>query len=431
MTVVRRCAWLAVAVCLTWAWLAGFAPRHAWAADDDSLTRRIQDDSIAVAYSGAWTHVWGAAHSGWSVRRTSATGATAALRFTGTKAGVRARVGPDGGIAAVRMNGSTVATVSLYAEEPSSSVLVWVSDELPTATRVVSLVATGKREASSTGTAVALDAFDIAGTYVRPTPRIVQESDERVARSGRWRARFAPGASGGYARRSSSAGSAVRITFTGTSIAWLGRKGPDFGAAEVLLDGRRVAVVGGAPTTTAERTVVWAISGLAKKKHVLTIRAAGRPQAPGTGASVDIDGFIVGGTAQFTPRPTPFSYPWRTYIVVDKSDYRLYWVKDKVLVKSYPVAHGRKWTYTPHRVWRIDAKYRSSGVYGPRKMRLFKAVRTSRGTRYLFTAYNIHGTNNPASIGTMASAGCIRMYNRDVLDLFPRVPLGTMVVTRG
>ncbi len=127
-------------------------------------------------------------------------------------------------------------------------------------------------------------------------------------------------------------------------------------------------------------------------------------------------------------RFTRLDYPWSTCIIVDKSDYRLYWIKDGRLVASYPVAHGRINARTPAAVWRIDAKYHSdpNGVYGPRKMRLFR--KTASG--YVYTRYLIHGTNRPWSIGTMASAGCIRMYNRDVLELFPQVPLRTMVLTR-
>jgi lipoprotein-anchoring transpeptidase ErfK/SrfK len=44
------------------------------------------------------------------------------------------------------------------------------------------------------------------------------------------------------------------------------------------------------------------------------------------------------------------------------------------------------------------------------------------------TEYAIHGTNNPGSIGGFVSYGCIRMHNRDVLDLFARVDVGTPVV---
>ena len=40
----------------------------------------------------------------------------------------------------------------------------------------------------------------------------------------------------------------------------------------------------------------------------------------------------------------------------------------------------------------------------------------------------IHGTNNPGSIGGFVSAGCIRMNNADILDLYNRVRVGTRVV---
>jgi lipoprotein-anchoring transpeptidase ErfK/SrfK len=42
--------------------------------------------------------------------------------------------------------------------------------------------------------------------------------------------------------------------------------------------------------------------------------------------------------------------------------------------------------------------------------------------------YAIHGTNNPGSIGSFVSHGCIRMHNADVLDLYARAQLGTEVI---
>lgn len=41
--------------------------------------------------------------------------------------------------------------------------------------------------------------------------------------------------------------------------------------------------------------------------------------------------------------------------------------------------------------------------------------------------YAIHGTNSPGSVGHFVSHGCIRMYNRDILDLYRRVGIGTRV----
>jgi len=53
------------------------------------------------------------------------------------------------------------------------------------------------------------------------------------------------------------------------------------------------------------------------------------------------------------------------------------------------------------------------------------------GARALYlgkTLYRIHGTNQPSTIGTFVSSGCIRLTNRDVEDLYNRVQVGTRVV---
>jgi len=44
------------------------------------------------------------------------------------------------------------------------------------------------------------------------------------------------------------------------------------------------------------------------------------------------------------------------------------------------------------------------------------------------TLYRIHGSNEPWTIGTNVSSGCIRMRNDDVTDLYNRVKIGTKVV---
>ena len=44
------------------------------------------------------------------------------------------------------------------------------------------------------------------------------------------------------------------------------------------------------------------------------------------------------------------------------------------------------------------------------------------------TLYRIHGSNEPWTIGTNVSSGCIRMRNADVVDLYERVKVGTKVV---
>jgi lipoprotein-anchoring transpeptidase ErfK/SrfK len=44
------------------------------------------------------------------------------------------------------------------------------------------------------------------------------------------------------------------------------------------------------------------------------------------------------------------------------------------------------------------------------------------------TLYRIHGTNEPGTIGTNVSSGCIRLTNDDIVDLYSRTPIGAQVI---
>jgi lipoprotein-anchoring transpeptidase ErfK/SrfK len=49
---------------------------------------------------------------------------------------------------------------------------------------------------------------------------------------------------------------------------------------------------------------------------------------------------------------------------------------------------------------------------------------------YLGPTYRIHGTNQPQTVGHAVFAGCFRLANADVIDLYARVQVGTKVVVR-
>lgn len=85
--------------------------------------------------------------------------------------------------------------------------------------------------------------------------------------------------------------------------------------------------------------------------------------------------------------------------------------------KTYPIAIGKASTPTPVGQWKITGKLYMGGAFGPR----FLSLNVPWGN------YGIHGTNRPNSISTAASAGCIRMYNPDILELFSWVSVGTPV----
>jgi lipoprotein-anchoring transpeptidase ErfK/SrfK len=125
-------------------------------------------------------------------------------------------------------------------------------------------------------------------------------------------------------------------------------------------------------------------------------------------------------------------------IVVKTGDRRLFVVINSDRALSYPVAVGRtgkQW----HGRTRVTRKIRKPTWVPPPAIRksnpnLPRAIppgpRNPLGAAILELGngtYGIHGTNNPASIGLAASYGCIRMHNKDVLNLFRTVKLGTPV----
>jgi LysM repeat protein len=111
-----------------------------------------------------------------------------------------------------------------------------------------------------------------------------------------------------------------------------------------------------------------------------------------------------------------------TRLTINTTLRRLYHYRGGELVKVYPVAVGKPSTPTPTGDYKIITKILNpGGVLGTRWM----------GLSIPGGNYGIHGTNNPSSIGTAVSLGCIRMHNHNVEELFPQVNIGTPVhITR-
>ena len=127
----------------------------------------------------------------------------------------------------------------------------------------------------------------------------------------------------------------------------------------------------------------------------------------------------------------------------------LYWVPQEGPTIRYPVGVGRAGlSFTGDGVIRLKRKWpgwtptqnmirREPEVYEAFRSGIPGGLRSPLGSRalYLFrggrdTFYRIHGTNDLNSIGNSGSAGCIRMFNQDIIDLFERVPIETAVHVR-
>jgi lipoprotein-anchoring transpeptidase ErfK/SrfK len=136
--------------------------------------------------------------------------------------------------------------------------------------------------------------------------------------------------------------------------------------------------------------------------------------------------------------------PWRKghapgTVVVSTGERRLYYVLGNGQAIKYGVGVGRQgFTWSGTKTvsmkrewpdWRPPAQMLKRRPDLPRYMP--GGIENPLGARAIYlgsSLYRIHGSNEPDTIGAAVSSGCIRMTNRDVVDLYDRVKVGTKVV---
>lgn len=116
-------------------------------------------------------------------------------------------------------------------------------------------------------------------------------------------------------------------------------------------------------------------------------------------------------------------------IVVDKSDNTLQLLLNNQTYKTYSVSTGKE-NSTPNGEFKVTDKLENPTWYTAGAVVEPGSPENILGTRwigYSLKGYGIHGTTLPETIGTQASAGCVRMLNSDVEELYELVIPGTVV----
>ena len=117
-------------------------------------------------------------------------------------------------------------------------------------------------------------------------------------------------------------------------------------------------------------------------------------------------------------------------ILVDKSENTLVLKKDGELFKTYKISTGKD-NCTPIGKFKIEEKEVKPPWYRPDgKLVQPDSPEYELGERWMglsLAGYGIHGTNDESTIGGQVTMGCVRMHNRDVIELFDIVPSGTEV----
>ena len=116
-------------------------------------------------------------------------------------------------------------------------------------------------------------------------------------------------------------------------------------------------------------------------------------------------------------------------VLADKSQNILMLKCNNEIIKTYNVSTGLS-NSTPVGTFKITTKlvnpvwYKSGAVVPP------DSPENILGTRWMgfnLEGYGIHGTTSPESIGKQATAGCVRMLNNEVEELYTFLPQGTEV----
>jgi lipoprotein-anchoring transpeptidase ErfK/SrfK len=144
--------------------------------------------------------------------------------------------------------------------------------------------------------------------------------------------------------------------------------------------------------------------------------------------------------SQFRRQVVDFSTPELAgTVIIDTPNTYLYLVLGNGKALRYGIGVGREgftWTGTE----RISRMKEWPDWFPPKEMierqpylpRFMAGGDTNPlGARAMYlgnTLYRIHGTNQPSTIGTFVSSGCIRLTNDDVSDLYSRVTVGTRVI---
>jgi hypothetical protein len=275
------------------------------AVDAIDVRARIEESDTPVVYSGAWS-LYGTMRN-WS--DTSLTtgvgtasfadtaGARADLTFKGsgvTWVGIRA---PWVGIADVSVDGVFAQRIDLYSATEEVQAPIFTASGLAAGTHTLRIEATGTKNAAASTARVIVDTFDVTLPMPAPPVTRVQETSSAVAYSAGWNTSGTSTLwSGATAKETMTAGAQATVSFTGTSIRWLGERGFATGLARVSIDGQFVGVVDTrTPFQEEYQEPMFTAAGLVPGAHTLTIEIVGRNnEAAGTIVErVVIDAFEI------------------------------------------------------------------------------------------------------------------------------------------
>jgi uncharacterized protein YkwD len=287
-------------------------------------TGQFQQSDSRITYLGAWSTRWAASASGGSFLYTSSKGAAALISFTGTSVELVAKMGPVYGKALVSLDGGAPVTVDLYSRTDAFKKSAFVRRDLAPGPHTLTVKCMGQKNASSGGYVVDVDALRIVAAPGMPgkltqaaRPKRYQQDSTALSYAGAWSKVSSTSASGGSFNHTNSPGAAVNVSFDGTYLAWIAKKGPGCGKAVVSLDGGKPVAVDLYGAYDKYTQKVYDTGLLEDGTHTLSIYWVGQKNSAASDYRINVDGFDVLGN--LTAAPEPGTITW----LYEQNDWRI------------------------------------------------------------------------------------------------------------
>jgi hypothetical protein len=328
---------------------------------------RFEETDASVSYGFGWNprdddfrgtgwYAW----SGGAAAESMTPGAQATFTFTGTSVTWLGMRSLDSGIARVYVDGVFVSEVDMFARSTELHVPVFTVSGLPAGSHTLTIEATGMKNsdpqaASSPLALVVVDAFDVPAQVVSQ----LQDTDPDLIFTGGWtRGDNSKPWSGWFAAFSAAPGARATLPFIGTSISWIGYRGPNAGIAGVYVDGSFAGEVDLYSPDEHVQAVLFTSPPLADANHTLAIEATGRKNAQSTGTRVVVDAFVVttlGRRFEETDPSIAYAGSW------DQGNFNRPWSMRTVTVSGEPGAQAT-FTFSGTSVSWIGTRKSTTGI---------------------------------------------------------------------
>jgi hypothetical protein len=263
-------------------------------------------DDASLTYTG-YAHLTGqVGNYGDTLSSSSTTTDAASYSFTGTAVTLYVKLGPNEGMANVKIDGTTDAVVDLYAPDNLDAIVpIYVKTWAAAGAHTISISPNGTKNAKSSSTIIYVDGIQV----INPSQSVTEDSNtSAITYSGTWtHSTGVSSASNTDLSSTGSAGAYAQYTFTSSRVRLIGRYCSSCGEADVYIDGSFDARIDlwGDRGTQVDQTVLYDKSFPTSGSHTVKVVATGTKNLESSGTTVYVDSFQTdnGGTGGGTTGP--------------------------------------------------------------------------------------------------------------------------------